>query len=160
MMRVLGIILICAAAGGSGMLYAASLNREYEKLLGFIRLIRFIGTRIECFSQPLMTVYADFSDPALDSCGFTGALREDGFTTALCRCRDELCLDDAVFGILSEFGDGLGKSFSDDQVKHCARYADMLSKRASELEKTLPGRKKTAVAVSASLAVMAAVILL
>ena len=47
MMRVLGIILICTAAGGSGMLYAASLNREYEKLLGFIRLIRFIGTRIE-----------------------------------------------------------------------------------------------------------------
>lgn len=73
MMRVLGIILICTAAGGSGMLYAASLNREYEKLIGFIRLIRFIGTRIECFSQPLMTVYADFSDPALDSCGFTGA---------------------------------------------------------------------------------------
>ena len=90
MMRVLGIILICAAAGGSGMLYAASLNREYEKILGFIRLIRFIGTRIECFSQPLMTVYADFSDPALDSCGFTDALREDGFTPALCRCRDEL----------------------------------------------------------------------
>ena len=84
------------------MLYAASLNREYEKLIGFIRLIRFIGTRIECFSQPLMTVYADFSDPALDSCGFTGALREDGFTTALCRCRDELCLDDAVFGICDD----------------------------------------------------------
>lgn len=160
MMRIIGIILICAAAAGSGLLYAAALNEEYGKMLGFVRLIRFIGTRIECFSQPLMTVYADFSDPVLDACGFTAALREDGFTPALCRLRDTLCLDDAVFGLLSEFGDGLGKSFSDDQVKHCARYADMLSEKASELERSLPGRKKTALAVSASLAVMAAIILL
>ena len=160
MMRIIGIIMICAAAGGSGVLYAAALNEEYRKMLGFVRLIRFIGTRIECFSQPLMTVYADFSDPALDVCGFTAVLKEDGFTPALCRLRNELCLDEAVFVMLTEFGDGLGKSFSDDQVKHCARYADMLSERTAELEKSLPGRKKTALAVSVSLAVMAAVILL
>lgn len=160
MMRIIGMLLICTAAGGCGWLYAASLNEEYQRMLGFVRLIRFIGTRIECFNQPLGTVYADFSEPSLDACGFTEALREDGFTSALCRLKEKLCFDDAVIDMLSEFGGGLGKSFSDDQVRHCARYADMLSERTAELEKTLPGKKKTAVAVSASFAVMAAVILL
>lgn len=160
MMRIIGMLLICAAAGGSGVLYAASLNEEYRRMVGFVRLIRFICTRIECFNQPLVTVYADFSDPALDACGFTAALRENGFTAALGMSTEALCLDTSVIDLLNEFGEGLGKSFSDNQVKHCSRYADMLSERAAELERSLSGRKKTAVAVSTSLAVMAAVILM
>ncbi len=158
--KILGILLIFTAAVGFGASYSSSLRREYERMLGFLRLARLIRTRIECFNQPLSEIYNDFSDDALDACGFTEELKRSGFVTALCKYKEALGIRGETLTMLYSFGSELGKSFSSDQVKHCDRYIEVISEKAAELEKELPQKTKTARVLSAAAAVMAAIVLI
>ncbi len=156
----MGILLISAVAVGFGMIYSYSLRLEYKRLLGFLKLIRLIRARIECFNQPLSEIYADFSEESLDECGFSGELRKSGYSTALCKHKDRLAIRGELLTVLADFGSGLGKSFSEEQIRHCDRYISMIEEKAAGLEKELPVRSKTAHALSAAAAIMIAIILI
>ena len=160
MVKTLGIIMIFIAATGFGASYSRALREEYERMLGFCRLARLIRTRIECFNQPLSEIYLDFSDGALDSCGFSEELKKSGFVVALCKCKASLGIRGETLTMLYSFGSELGKSFADEQVKHCDRAVARMSEKAAELEKELPQKAKTAMVLSAAAAVMAAIVLI
>ncbi len=160
MMQLLGILLIVTAAYGIGTAISRSLRLEYRRLVGFEKLLRLIRARIECFNQPLSSIYADFSEEALDECGFSEELKRSGFTEALCRCRDRLGLRRELLALLAEFGASLGKSFSEEQLRHCDRYIALLGEKAAVLEKELPVRQKTVRTLTAAAAVMASILLI
>lgn len=160
MIKIVGILLISVAAIGFGMLYSYSLRLEYKRLLGFQKLISLIRTRIECFNQPLSEIYTDFSEESLDECGFTAELKRSGYVPALCKYKDHLTIRSEILAVLADFGSGLGKSFSEEQIRHCDRYISVIEEKVSELEKELPIKSKTARALSAAAAIMIAIILI
>ena len=160
MLKYLGILLIAAVTAGYGGLCAYSLKKEALVLNGFLLLARRIRTRIECFRQPLSEIYRDFSHPALDGAGFTEELRESGFTAALCKTKNSLGLREELFALVGEFGNELGKSYSEEQVRHCERYILRMEEALVGLEEELPRRRKTVRALSAAAAVMAVILLI
>ena len=159
-MKLIGIaiIFICSAAAGFG--YTAMLKQRQKYLDGLIKLVRFIRVQIECFSSPLDIIYADFTDEVLDKCGFTEILKNSGLSTALEQKKETLALTDDTFELLSNFSSELGKSFSDEQVKHCDRYISVLEETASEYAKELPKKCKTVKTLSLSVGAMAALLLI
>ncbi len=160
MIKLIGIAVLLLTAVGFGFTYSHLLDAEYRRVLGFIKLAKLIRVRIECFSQPLSEIYGDFSDEALDSCGFTEDLQKSGFITALCKHKALLGIRGELLSCLSDFGGELGKSFSDEQVRHCERYIALLEEKASEIERELPTRTKMARVLSFSVAVMMAILLM
>ena len=160
MIRLLGAVLTITASLGVGVLYSLLLKKEYRVALGFVSLFRLIRARIECFEEPLHEIYGDFDDDALTSCGFTDALRESGFVPALARCRASLGLSEAMFSLLSEAGNGLGKSSTPEQIRHCDRYIALLEDEAAKMQSELPKRRKAAGALSSALGIMTAIALI
>ena len=57
MIRMIGILLVIGGPVGAGLLYAAALKAEIRRFEGFLKLARLIRSRIECFRQPLASIY-------------------------------------------------------------------------------------------------------
>ncbi len=154
MLKMLGIVIILAASAGAGIIYSNALREEFRKTAGFVKLIRFIKVRIECFNQPLTEIYRDFSEKSLEDCGFISEMRSSGYISALYKLKNILALKDDVFVLLSDFGSELGKSMSEDQIRLCERYIHMIDEKVKETEKEMPTKIKLAGALSAAAAAM------
>ncbi|MBE6636333.1 MAG: hypothetical protein E7618_00845 [Ruminococcaceae bacterium] len=160
MIRFCGMALTALSALLFGALSCAHWQNECRQLESFLRLARLIRTRIECFHQPLAKIYADFSDPSLNSSGFIASLRENGLITALIQTKDRLGLSEESFSLLSEFAAELGKSPADDQVRHCDRSIRALEERYQQLRQDLPTKMRLARTLSAAAAAMTIILLL
>jgi len=160
MIRLCGIGMIAAASVAFGLSYSASLRHELLLLRAFLRLIERIRARIECFCEPLDDIYRGFSDPTLDACHFTEELCRSGFTVALCKCKGTLGLSAEHFALLAECGEGLGTSFSEEQVRHCERYGRELAAAIGRQEELLPTRLRLARTLSMAVAAMTVILLL
>ena len=160
MIRLCGIGMIAAASVAFGLCYTASLRHELLVLRAFLRLLERIRTRIECFCEPLGDIYRGFSDDILDGCHFTEELCRSGFTVALCKGKGALGLSAEHFSLLAECGEGLGKSFSEEQVRHCERYQKELTVAIRRLEERLPTQARLARTLSVAIAAMTVILLI
>ena len=161
MLKLAGMALIAAAALGYGFWYGLSLRKELRRFEGFRRLIETVRSRVSCFNQPLSAVYRDFSDEELDACGFTDLLRAGiPFSEALIRKRDVLGLREELFGLLSDLGRDLGRSYREDQVRLCERFLTEADARLAALRAEMPDRIRLARGLSAAAAAMTVLLLL
>ena len=93
-----------------------------ERLLqmdGFLLLLRHIRERIACFRTPKGEILESFQNPALLRAGFLSALDGGDLASALAASHDRLYLDEGELAILSEFADGLGGGFADEEILRC-----------------------------------------
>lgn len=160
MIAVLGTAVLSLSIFGFGFSYNSQLKAQRESLNGIIRLAERIKARIECFRSPLDEIYKDFTHPFLDSIGFTCELRENGLGFALVKTRSRLCLSRELFSEISEFAEGLGKSYADEQVRYCTSYINKLEKALSELDESIPVKTRMSLSLSAAGAAMAAILFL
>lgn len=160
MIKILGIALISGCCAGVGILYNRALRQEQNYLEGLLRLARFIRSRIDCFSSPLDSIYADFSDEALNTCGFTEILRNDGLTAAIEAKKDTLSLSEETYDLIIRFSAELGKSFSDEQVRHCDHYIALIDEKANSAASELPKKCKTVKTLCIAAGAMAALLLI
>ncbi len=160
MIRLFGLALIAVATFGFGALYADLLQKEIRRWEGFLSLGETVRSRICSFRQPLSEIYRDFSDEALDACGFTARLRESGFPAALCACREALGLRPPLVALLSDFGERLGKSYTEDQLRLCDRFLTEGGQWLTRLKADQPGKARLARTVSAAIAALSFILLL
>jgi hypothetical protein len=158
--ETIGILFVTLGILGGGLSYAVSVKEEVHRAEGFLRLARLIRSRIACFRQPLVSIYADFSDEALDKCGFTEELRRGEFLLAVAKKKDVLGLRPAFMTLLTDFGQTLGKSGAEDQLRHCDRCIAEMEAMLSAMKSTCPERLRLARALSLCFAAMAALLLL
>lgn len=160
MLKIAGIFIIFAVSAGMGVIYSNALKEEYGRTVGFIKLIRFIKIRIECFNQPLSEIYSDFSEKALEECGFISEMRRSGYLSALYKMKNTLSLRDDIFILLTEFGSELGKSMTEEQIRLCERYIYLADEKAKEIEKEVPTKTKLVRALSVAAAAMWVIMLI
>jgi len=160
MIRLAGILLVIGGTVGAGLLYAAALRAEVRRFEGFLKLARLIRSRIECFRQPLASIYNDFEDKALEDCGFSQILRQKDFLLALAKTKDTLGLRPALIDLLSEFGSELGKSHAEDQLRHCDRCIGQMEEVLAALRAESTNRIRLSHALSLALAAMVTILLL
>lgn len=160
MMAWSGVLLIVGSILCGGFCYASAIKQEVRRMEGLLHLARQIRTRIAYFRQPLSAIYADFSDEALDRCGFTEALRKGDFMLALLEKKDALGLRPALIDLAIEFAGELGKSGTEDQTRHCDRCIAEMEKALSALKAEGPDRIRLIRALSLCFAAMAALLLI
>ena len=142
MIRLLGILIIAASTAAFGISFALSLRQEYRAFSSLLRLARLIRERIACFRQPLGEIYAEYDDPFLQSCGFLAVLRKEGLLLALQKRGTALGLRRELLSLVTEFGQGLGERFANEQLRHCDRCLARMEEALTSLEKELPARTR------------------
>ena len=160
MLTEAGIVLVAAGIGGAGFLYATSLREELRRAEAFLRLAHRIRARIACFRQPLSAIYEEFSDEVLDNTPFGEALRTGGFAEALAKCGDGLGLPPSFMALLYDFGQELGRSSAEEQIRHCDRCIGNMEEAVEALRREYPVRSRLSRTLSLCLAAMAALLLI
>lgn len=160
MIRLLGVLLIALSSIFTGAVYINGIAEEKKRLSALHLLMKTIRARIACFSEPLNKIYEDFYDEALDTCGFLSVLKEKGLAFALKEKEASLFLPKEATEQLCGFASLLGKSFTEDQLKHCDYYLERFEDTLARLEEEYPRKRKLAKTLSLSLGLLAFLLLL
>lgn len=141
-MKYIGMLLLLAAGLGLGQIYAGRLYRRERLLRQVSRLMAVLCQRMTHTALPLATLWKQLATEktyaalplvqetakALDNHTFSeafalGAKATDGLQDADCR-------------LLTEFGEGCGRTGLEAQVAHIRTYRQLLDEMGAEAEKT------------------------
>lgn len=137
MLQLIGAAGILSLAVYLSIVLSVMEARRVRQIEGLLLLVRHIRGEIACFRTPVGDIYATFHNEALAECGFLAVLRESGFSAALATGRETLYLAEEELATLTAFAEGVGRSYSAEQVALCD-YTER------ELEKALAKRREEA----------------
>ena len=158
--KILGIIVVFVMTVAIGMIFADSYRREARRMRSFLRLIAFIRTQIGSFHAPLEEIYCKYEDKDSEIRAFLSVMKEKGFESATGETLTDLNLSGITCSTLREFAAGLGKSDAADQVKRCELCEAVLAEELRRSEEALPGKIRVCRALTVSIAVMTAILLI
>ncbi len=159
-MKLIGILLIFLSLSSLGFGYARGCIKSQKYLEALLSLLRFIRSQIADYSSPLDKIYLQFENKELDSADFISALRDKGLSYAISDRASALMLPEDISELLLRFSDGLGKSLTGEQLRHCDIYVSLLEEKVKKYEGELNGKCKTAKTLSVSAAAMVALLIL
>ena len=131
------LVLLCS------MLLAMTKNRADERKIGeidgFLSLLEYFRSQIECFGLPVSEILARCDYDILRKCGFEGEAvpRELSELIASCDLKNE-----PLRAILDDFAAGFGKSYRNEEIKLCEYYISLLKKEREGAISELPQKKK------------------
>ena len=157
MMKTAGLCLLCTSILLFGWNRTRRLYANAENGKKAVLLIRYIRAQVANFNMPYDEIFRRCRQ-RFDGDVFDRLLRERGLGEAMEEAGTELFFDRALYEILSEFANGLGRSGNEEQLRHCDFYLTRLEERVSAIETALPGQVK--VCVSASFAGAALLLIL
>ena len=131
MLKLFGVMLILFSCTVAGFSAAAVYRLREEQLDAFRSLVSYIGAQIGAFLIPLDSIYADFKNTRLESCGFLKLIRESDFETALNGCRGRIFLSNTELYEVEKFFQGLGRHDAKEEERHCAYYEKRLAQMYS-----------------------------
>ena len=108
---------------------------EYE---GLVLLLRHIHTSVSAYGLPKEQIFAAFSHPALERCGFLAVLKEKGLPHAL--EKGGLCVAQTALHPLYIFAEGMGMRLSKEELSACRLALDEAVQILSSLRERLPTR--------------------
>ncbi len=128
-----GILLLWSAA--AGRLFTERQSAGYRVLDELIRLLEYIKRNIATFRTPIQSILQTYSSDILDDCGFTEIMRSRGLEAAL----DCGTLDIPREGkrLLQEFSERLGSDYTENEIKRCDYYIDLLREVSSREKERL-----------------------
>ena len=155
--KLLGAVLLI----GSGFGFAYRLNREIMISLaqteGFLRLLRHIQVKVECFSLPMAGILASADPLLLRACGYERMETPTELSELLegCRIRDE-----ESYRLMTSFSAEFGRGYREEQKRECEYYFSLLEQRRQAISEALPLKKRRNSALCISGALSAVIILL
>lgn len=149
------ILALSGVVGALTMNSAASKKATQSEAL--IAFLRFVRSRIECFSLPASEIIARCDKSLLSECGYNGDIppRDMGDLFEAMGIRD-----DESYRILQAFAEGFGNSYREEQLKECDYYIDLLCERSQKIGEELPKKKKLNSTLCISSALGVAILLL
>lgn len=154
-LKLIGCLLILAAGGGAAFLCARAERKRLEVLDGWIDLIVYVRSRIDCFLMPQDEILSSLDPELIRHCGGSGACRS---FSALCRTSERYLSPDSR-RIVGSFAGGIGDGYREEQVRACDYYIDALREIRKQTAAELPARIRVRVALSLTGAVGAAILL-
>ena len=137
--KITGTVLVVLG----GAILAYMLNSKAKCTLtrteGFISLLRYIKTQVDCYSMPLSRILENCNDSIYSDCGYVGEKKPNDLSELISGCPS---LDGRALKIMSEFSEEFGKSYRGEQVKLCDRCIDELAILRTEVSEGLPLRRK------------------
>lgn len=162
-MRIAGAVVIVCMCYYIGYSLSKAEEKAFLQLSGLIRLLDFMLQRITYSRENLGSVFADFSDGALEQCGFLPTLNNtmgESYDKLWKKATDTLCVAEGIKKELLIFGAQLGKTDFATQKERAEMCRNILAARKSELEPGLEKRRKSIRALGGLVGAMIAIILL
>lgn len=155
MLKFIGCLLILAAGGGAAVLSVRTERRRLEVLDGWIDLIAYVRSRIDCFLMPQDAILASCDRRLILRCG--GTLPCADFP-ALARAAESYLAPESRRQVGS-FAEGIGSGYREEQVRACDYYIDALREIRKRQAEALPSRIRVRVALCLTAALGAAILL-
>ena len=117
-------------------------RRRVRQTEGFLLLLRHIKSQISCFCTPVRDIFFSFENDSLERTGFLSEAKKGDFVSALNSCRDKIYLDGEEINLLLAFGEELGKSYRDEEIKNCDYYIRELENLYSKRREEQPNKSR------------------
>ncbi len=159
-MKLFAAAVIVAAGYLLGGAAAETRRRAYLQARGVLRLLYSLRTGIDYTRADLFSVFAQFSDPALEECGFLGELMQDvdagrGWERACGRLSPQT----PMLAEIRSLGAGLGMSDAETQIALLSKLASRLEESVEETRRELSAKASSYRLLGALAGCMAAVII-
>lgn len=154
-LKFIGFLLILAAGGGAAALSVRTERRRLEVLDGWIDLIAYVRSRIDCFLMPQDAILASCGRELILRCG--GTLPCHSFS-ALARAAERHLTPEGA-RLIGAFTHGIGSGYREEQVCACDYYIDALREIRKKQAEALPARLRVRVALCLTAALGAAILL-
>ena len=139
MYKIIGVSLLSIG----GFLCAGSMNQRVERSLrltaGWIELIRYIKSRVECFGIPLEKILAECDMGLLRKIGYE---KESAPKTFLELVSDDSLPDSEVRTLVLEFEKEFGRYYREEQLMRCSYYIAALEEKKRIQRERLPQKKR------------------
>lgn len=145
----------------SGTVGAHRLNRAAAESLrqteGFLQLLRYIRTQVECFALPVSQILARCDRDLLKKCGYIRSIAPKTLSELSNACEER---DRVSAGFFRDFSETFGTGYREEQCQNCDSFIALLDTRRAELQERLPDRKKMNAALCLSGALAAVIVLI
>ena len=155
--KLLGVLLILAVG-----VFASYSSVRYEKrrltvIDGWIDLIFYIRSQIDCFLMPIGQILENGEQPLLQACA---SISPDGATdlSAILRA-SSLYLDGEGKRLLEAFVREIGSSYREEQIRRCDYYISSLQVLRAKIADALPMRIRLCAALCMCIALGIAILL-
>ena len=135
--------------------YSKSVAAEEE----IIRLIEYIRNKIMYFSEPIEDIYSSFECSVLSETGFTEEIYENGWRAGIALLKEKSVITDRFASAVSDFGDRLGTTFSEEEINNCNYYISRANDAFEKDKLELPKKSKLYSSFSITGAMLIAIIL-
>ena len=137
--KIVGALLL--GLGGASCAYLSCQQASYalRQAEGWLSLVRFVRTQVDCFSLPLPQILQRIDPSCLRACGYRGEEVPRSLSALLSSC--EIC-DREVGRIAERFAGDFGKGYREEQLRSCDLYCELLSERRDALAEQLPAKKR------------------
>lgn len=160
-MKYIGIILILLASVLFGRLYSESLREKSRELSEFIRFLRFMRERVECYLESAEDVAGSFSSAVLEKCGFLDELKRSGrIDMAYRACEGKLSINSEDKEIIREFFSHSGKGYLEREIMLTDGAISALENSLGKYKENSGKRGKSVGAISLAVGLGLAVLLI
>ncbi|MBQ9784733.1 MAG: hypothetical protein IJW29_04450 [Clostridia bacterium] len=155
MIKLLGAALILAVGGFSAFSSARYEKKRLSVLDGWIDLIVYIRSQIDCFLMPLDAILQNGDRTLLDAC----MSPDDAVDLGAILRASSLYLDGEVKRLLENFVRETGSTFREEQLKRCDYYVSALRTQRERLAAALPARRRLSTALCLCISIGTAILL-
>lgn len=155
LLKIIGIILILLSAAAIGRELRGALDRELGFATARVSLLSYTRQMIENFNASGEEILRSCSTELLLECGYIGDRAPKSFSELADACEMGDGESARIFG---EFCRGFGKSYRNEQLRHCEYYLALLTERADRLRQETASRKKIVLVSAVSCGLMLAIL--
>lgn len=151
-LKLLGILLILAAAVSICREYRSYCERRIAECRAFSAFVKHIAQSVERYLLPRSEICRDYRDELLSELGFLPLLdRGESFSSAFAKVRERTRLPSDIADALAELFSGFGRGYLSEQSDRLSSSEAELSRLVSEqTERSRQSAKVTATLVLAS----------
>ena len=142
MTKLIGALLLVTVTVIFAFVYTHHQRKRVLQAEGFLLLLRYLRGQILCYALPIEEALRGYENDALTECGFLPLLRQGSFLEALEGTRSTVFLEKDAQKALRSFGEGVGKSYREDQLALCDYTLGELERTVDRLREEYPRKVK------------------
>ena len=159
MLRIAGAVCILIGAVILSAYTAEIPIRRLREQEAYLAFLQFVREQISCFCTPTEQIYLRCDEPRLLENGFLPRLRDGaGYEEALRASFHRLT--PASYRLLLRFGEGIGRSYREEQLRLCDESIRTLSEQTDRVREEAPNKQKVYRTLTLCCALMALLLLL
>ncbi len=138
--KLIGSVALLVASLYYGQVKIRGERVGIKEVASLAEMVKYIGERIEHFSQPLPEIFAQYRNDHLESIGFLPYVRTMGISGAVENCRMTLDGDDRE--LFLKFAGAIGRGYRDEELSLCRYTYTKLTESEDKMRAAIKDKEK------------------